>query len=454
MILFRSLGRRHLDGHKELSKHSDIITLSSKAGAKVYYPTFSPNNKPMNVLVKPGDKVKVGQKIMERTDFYVPIYSSVSGTVLADENVLSAQIGRQIKHLVIENDGLDELAEPLKTVNLDSSKEEIFAAIKEAGLVGMGGAGFPTYIKYQNPKGIDTLLVNGVECEPFITTDFITMSKEVEFLLTGCELLMKASGASKAIIAIKVHKDEQRDAIKAQLDAHPHISLVEVPDVYPMGWERALIKHVIKKEYNRLPAEAGVVINNGQTVLSLGKVLTTGRTVADRTVTVSGDAVKHPANVVCKIGTLASELIEACGGYVGGQTTLIPGGPMTGKAQTSDKFPIIMQMGALTILKYKEYKEEPCLRCGSCTAHCPAGLQPVEIRNAHKLKDTERMIKLNVMDCVSCGLCSYSCPSHIELTKTMDMAKTVVRFKLTQQAALEAAKKAAAEEKAKAAENK
>ena len=430
MILFRSSGRRHLNGHKNLSKDSEIINLGSKQGSKVYFATVAPNNTPITVLVNPGDKVKVGQKIAERTDFYVPIYSSVSGTVLEQENVFSAIAGKQIKHIVIENDGLDTPAEPLSTVTLESSKEEIFAAIKEAGLVGMGGAGFPTYVKYNNPQGIKTLFVNGVECEPFLTTDYVAMKQEALDLVEGCELLMKASGAENAIIAIKVHKKAATDAVKAQLASHPNIKVVEVPDVYPMGWERTLIQQVFKKEYNRLPAEIGVVINNAQTVISLNKVLTTGRPTTTRLVTVSGDAVKNPTNVLCRIGTLAKELIEACGGLVSEDAHLIPGGPMCAKAVNTDVFPMYMQMGALTILKPVIYQEEPCLRCGSCTHHCPAALQPVEIRRALKSNDYERLFKLNVMSCVECGMCSYCCPSRIELTDSIKTAKNVVKAKM------------------------
>ena len=156
MILFRSVGRKHLNGFKELSKHSEIIKLGSKAESKVYFSTMAPNNTPIKILVNVGDHVKVGQKIAERTDFYVPIYSPVSGTVLEQENIFSTIANRPIKHVVIENDGNDETCEPLKTVTIESSQEEIFNAIKEAGLVGLGGAGFPTYVKYNNPKNIHT----------------------------------------------------------------------------------------------------------------------------------------------------------------------------------------------------------------------------------------------------------------------------------------------------------
>ena len=432
MSLFSSSIGRHLNGHKELSKHAEIIDLRAKAGQKVYFPTICSNNTPLNVLVKPGDKVKAGQKIAERTDFYVPIYASVSGTVLDEEVLFSTNVNKPIKHIVIESDGTHKQNRKLKTVTLESTQEEIFKAIKEAGLVGLGGAGFPTYVKYNNPQNIHTLLVNGVECEPFLTTDYVQMSREVEYLMSGCELLMKASGAEKAIIAIKVHKEDVKNAVNSKLAEHPNIKLVEVPDKYPMGWERTLIRQIFKKTYNKLPSEVGIVINNGQTVIELAKVLLEGHPMTERMVTVSGDAIKEPHNVLINIGTQAKELIEACGGITVEDCNLIPGGPMCSKAVNNDVFPINMQMGALTVLKVRTFVEEPCLRCGACTGHCPAGLQPVEIRSALKAKDYDRLLKLDVLSCVECGMCSYTCPSRIELTDAVKNAKPVVKFKMAQ----------------------
>lgn len=431
MSLFGSKGRRHLDGHKDLTKHQEIISLvhGENAPKEVYFPTMSPNGKPITFTVKVGDAVKVGSRIGTRTDFYVPIYSSVSGTVKEQKMLFSPSVGRPIQHVVIENDGQYVEDEPLKTVTLESSKEEIFEAIKEAGLVGMGGAGFPTYIKYNNPQGIHTLLVNGVECEPYLTTDFFRMQSDVDALLLGCEYLMKASGASKAIIAFKVHKEEVKIAIEGKLSEHPNIEIKEVPDQYPMGWERTLIKQVFKKEYDRLPSEVGVVVNNAQTVIELGRTLSTGKVVATRLVTVSGDGVNNPTNVLCPIGTLAKELVAACGGYAEGDINLIPGGPMCAKAVNKDDFVVTIPLGSLTILKFVAIKAEPCLRCGACSNNCPAGLQPVELKIAFERKDTDRMEKLNIMSCVECGMCSYVCPSKIEVTDTIKKAKLIYKLK-------------------------
>lgn len=430
MGLFCSKGRNHLEGYKELSKHSEIIKIDASAGFKVYFPTMSPNKKPIEFVVKPGDHVLEGQLIGHRTDFYVPIYSSVSGTVLENEKIFSAQIGTPIPHVVIESDGKHEIAKPLKTVTLADPKEAIFEAIKESGMVGMGGAGFPTYVKYMSDKPIDTIIANGVECEPFLTTDFVTCMKEASELLGGLELMMKASGASHAIVAIKVHKEEVRDAINNKLSTHPNITLMELPDLYPMGWEKVLIEECLGRTYEKLPADCGCIVNNSQTIINLYKVLTTGLPFTKRLVTVSGDAIKNPTNVLCSIGTLSNVLLEAAGGYsTDGEVSLLPGGPMCSKAQINDAFPILIQNGSLTVLKYKKLRTDACLSCGTCSAHCPAHLQPVEIKRAFEAKNVDRMIQLNAMSCVECGTCSFVCPSRIEVTDTIKKCKMLIRLR-------------------------
>lgn len=431
MGLFGSKGRNHLNGYKELSKHSEIITLEANEGTKVYFPTMAPNKTAITYDVKEGDKVLAGQKIGTRTDFYVPIYSSVSGTVSANEKVFSTQLGMPIPHVVIVSDGKNELAEPLKTVTLDSSVDEIFDAIKESGICGMGGAGFPTYVKYsgKNNGKIHTLLINGVECEPYLTTDFVKSIEDADKVVAGAELLMKVCGAEKCLICLKVHKEEARDALKAACEGHANITVREVPDQYPMGWEKTLIQEVMKKTYERLPSEVGVIVNNLQTVLSMGDVLLTGRPVTDRLVTVSGDAIANPTNVRIKLGMTADLLINACGGYSAEEVSLIPGGPMCSKSVSTDKFPMLLPMGSLTILKFKKMVADQCLRCGACSLNCPAQLQPVELKRAFECKDVDRMIALDAMSCVECGTCSYVCPSHIEVTDYVKKCKGLVRLR-------------------------
>lgn len=429
MGLFGSKVGNHLKGYKNLTKHEEVLILDCPKGHKVYFPTLAPNKTPINFDVKPGDKVKMGQRIGMRSDFYVPIYCSVSGTVLENENVFSPVHNGLIPHLVIESDGLNTQGKLLKTVTLESSQQEIMDAMKEAALVGMGGAGFPTYVKYNNPDDIDTLIVNGVECEPYLTTDFLMMQQEPERLLQGTQFLMKAFTCSRAVIAIKVGKPEVVAAIKPLADKYPEIDLVEVPDVYPMGWERVLIKQVLKRTYNKLPSECGVIVNNAQTIINLATCLLEGKVPTERLVTVSGNAIKEPHNVRCKIGTLASELIELCGGYTEEEINLLPGGPMCSKAVTNDHFPILLPNGALTVLKHIKYNTVACLRCGTCTNSCPAGLQPVELKRAFEAKDVDRMLKLDVMACIECGTCSYVCPSKIEVTDYVKKCKALARLR-------------------------
>ena len=429
MGIFSSRGKRHLDGHKDLTHHDEFIDIRGSV-KNIYIPLVLPNRKEIELMVKEGDSVKVGTRIGTRTDFYVPIYSPVSGVVKANELRFNATVGRPVNHVVIENDfKYAKLENVLNKVTLDSTQEEIFAAIKEAGLVGLGGAGFPTYVKYNNPKNIHSLLINAVECEPYLTTDYHAIKNDTEYLLKGAQLLVKALGAKEAVVAFKVKKDDMKAKIEELLPQYEGIRIVEVPDAYPMGWERTLIKQVFKKEYNMLPSEVGVVVNNAQTVISLGHALLDGEVLSKRLVTVSGNGVANPTNVICPIGTPASELVAACGGYVGEEIDLIPGGPMCGKAQMKEDFPIAPQIGSLTVLQHVKVESQACLRCGECTMHCPAGLQPVEIQIAVKKGDVQRMLDLKAKSCVECGMCSYVCPSHIEVTENMKKAKLQIRLK-------------------------
>ena len=217
MGIFSSIGKKHLDGHKELTHYDSFIDICDSV-KNVYLPVVSPNLKNIDILVKEGDTVKVGTRIGTRTDFYVPIYSPVSGVVKANEVRFDAACGRPVNHIVIENDfKYAKLENALNKVTLESSQEEIFAAIKEAGLVGLGGAGFPTYVKYNNPVGIHTLLINAVECEPYLTTDYHAIKRDTEYLLKGAQLLVKALGASEEIIAFKVKKDDMKYQISSYL---------------------------------------------------------------------------------------------------------------------------------------------------------------------------------------------------------------------------------------------
>lgn len=427
-MIISSKGKRHINGHKELTAHNEVVDLKNdkEICKEVYFPVLAPNGKEMEVLVKEKDEVKVGTVICKRNDFYVPIYSSVSGRVKEIKSMYNSALGRPCNHLVIEND-FKYTKELLKTIDYKTSdKETILNAIKEAGIVGLGGAGFPTYVKYSSNAVINSLLINAVECEPYLTTDYITMKNNVNYLLEGASILMKVSGATETVIAFKNNKKDLKETIEKELGNYPNIRIVEVKDRYPMGWEKLLVKTVYKKTYDKLPSEIGVVVNNAQTVISVAKALIDGEVISDRLLTVSGDAI-NPTNVIVPVGTLAKNILERCG-YTAEEVCVLAGGPMTSKSNITDEFAIQTNNGGLTIMKKKVYETLPCLRCGKCIENCPAGLQPIQIKNAFDEKNVKDLQAFDCSKCVECGMCSFVCPSHIELTDALRKAKMYLRI--------------------------
>ncbi len=414
--------RKHVDGHKELTSHSQLINV--EAGNEVFIPLTNMGSVAVEVLVKEGDEVKVGTKVALRNDhFCVPLFSSVSGTVKGIKKVMHASL-KPIDHLVIENDYKYDEEAPLNSIDpKTTSNEELVEFMMNAGIVGCGGAGFPTYIKYKGIKGIDTLVINAVECEPYITADYKVMHDQLDDLVVGVNTLKKMCNANKAYVCIK---ETKKDFIPVLRDAFKDFNDIEVkavPDVYPMGWERTLVYQVMKKRYDRLPSEIGVIVNNATTAIAFAQAMRTGMPIVKKVVTVSGDGVNTPSNVEVAVGVSAAEIIKASGGYVGEDILLIAGGPMMGKTITNDQFVITPYSNAITVLKNKGKNEVACLRCGKCSDHCPSGLQPVRINMAEKTKDFYTLEKLCAMDCIECGLCTYICPSKIDVTEGIRRAK-------------------------------
>jgi len=420
MAFFIGPMQKHLNGQKELTSSSEVKTLSPE---KVYIALVQGNAK-IDVLVSEGDYVKVGTKIAERNDhFYVPMFASVSGKVLGIEKRFHTS-RKKVDHLIIENDNKYDLLENLNTLDYEkATKSEIVEFIKEKGIVGCGGAGFPTYVKYNGVTTCETLIINAVECEPYITADYRSIHNYLADFLRGTKALFKASGANVCKVAVKVTKKEFIEELQKELASINNINVVAVPDVYPMGWERTLIKNLENKRYDRLPIEAGCVVSNATTAIALGKAMETGSPIVSKIVTVSGNGIKEPSNVEAPVGTIVKEIIEVCGGYNSEEILLLAGGPMMGPAQMNEDFTVAAQSNAYTVLKYVEELETPCLRCGACVENCPAGLQPVNIMNANKSKDVALLDKLNYAACIECGMCTYVCPSKIEVTEHVRRAK-------------------------------
>jgi electron transport complex protein RnfC len=436
MNIFSSLVPVKLDGHKTLTSHDAVKVVSNHAIQQVFISIVAPNGVEIELFVKEGDAVQVGTILGRRKDMYVPFFSSVSGKITAKVNLYNPVIGRATAHLQIDNDFLNTPAKPLTIYSFESSADDLIQGIKEAGITGLGGAGFPTYIKYEGAKGkpVDFVIINGVECEPYLSTDYHAAQMYALDVMQGAELLRLAAHAKYALIAFKNTKMAIKDALTPFLDRFPHVKIKTVPDAYPMGWETTLVKQLTGRTFQKLPIEAKCIVNNITTTMHVARALLQGKPILERIVTVSGEGIKHPANVKAPLGTLMSKLVEDLGGYGLDEATAFLGGPMSAKAIVDDKFALQPHFGAYTVLAPQENSEEPCLRCGACTAACPAFLQPIEIKNALDSDNTARLLKLDAMKCVECGICSYVCPSKIEVTEAVRKSKVKVRIAMAKAA--------------------
>ncbi len=421
MSLIFSKMSKHLAGHKDLTSNNDVIKVNDID--TVFIPLANGNSSNFDVFVKAGDHVKVGTKLGQRNDgLVVPVFSSVSGVVKAIETHKHS-LG-EIDHVVIENDKKFENEQFDAFDWKTASREELVEFTKDKGIIGCGGAGFATYVKYQRPDGINKVIINAVECEPFITADYKEIDAYVEYLMTGALAMKKMSEAKEVVIAIKVGKKYLTDKMRAALP-DSSVTVVEVPDAYPMGWERTLIRHLEKKEYENLPAELGLVVNNSTTAISLAQALETGMPIVNKFVTVSGDALSKPTNVEVLVGTPVSELLKIAEVNTD-EVVLINGGPMMGSSMDNDEFVVTPYTNAITVMNEVQTNAIPCLRCGACSDYCPAGLQPVRIMQAYRAKDWDMVRELRADKCIECGLCSYVCPSKIEVSNEVRLAKTII----------------------------
>lgn len=419
MSLFRGAMRVQMKGHKELTEHKNIITIHPQT---VAIPLFGSDPNP-EIFVNVGDEIKVGTKLAQFSKpFIVPVYSSVSGKVEAIED-RQFQTLKKVKHVVVSNDQQYAKANNPTIDYTTASKEELVEFMMNSGLIGCGGAGFPTYVKYKFAKDIDKLIINAVECEPYITSDYKTIETDFDTVLVGIKAMHKMSGAKEVLVAIKESHPELIELVNEKLKNEKDIQCVKVPDVYPMGWERTLVYQLTNKRYDRLPSEVGCVVDNSTTAYWFAKAMLNGEPIMNRMITVSGDGIAEPCNVVAPIGTSVQELVKACGGYTGENLVVCFGGPMMGSTIINDSVSMDRQNNALTVLKKVDVEEIACLRCGRCSDNCPSGLQPVRIAQANKSKDMNRLAKLNVMKCVECGLCTYVCPSKIAVTENVRRAK-------------------------------
>lgn len=428
MKLFESIGHMHLTGiekTKELTEKKPVKKIDNEYCKNIYIPIVDAKAMPINLKVAVGDEVKVGTLIGTYMVFgnEMPVFSTVSGKIIGEEMLFHAGIGRPVKHFNIENDYKYDCIQVCKPFTKDDNADVIIENMQKLALVGLGGAGFPTFVKYKNVKDIDTLIINGVECEPFITTDYVAMKNESNLLIEGVELFLKASGAKKAYICFKNDRRDVKEELDKLLVNHPNIEVKMVANAYPMGWEKNLVKAAVHRTYNKLPSEAHVIVNNVQTAIEFAKSSKTGFIMNAKQITVSGEGIKENGNIVLPIGTKIGNLVQFMGGYNVDEGVVLLGGPMCSKALMNDNVAILANANALTVLKKVIRKAEPCLRCGACTEHCPANVQPVEVKFCVETKNMERLALLNPNACVGCGLCSYVCPSFIDVADFVKKGK-------------------------------
>lgn len=390
---------------------------------------------PAKPLVKPGDQVFLGQPIGDSDAFVsAPIHSSVSGIVEKIEKIRSATGGHDTL-VVIKSDKKQTPWEGIALPEV-SSYEEFVREIRKSGLVGLGGAAFPTHVKFKpkNPDTLNTLIINGAECEPFITSDYRTMLENTEDILSGIQLTAKYLAIEEVIIAIENNKPKAIALFKKIiLDRQlKNISVRTLNSSYPQGAERVLIFEATGKIINAgmLPAELGVLVSNIATVAFIGQYFRTGMPLVSKKITVDGSAVKTPANLLVPIGTPIIDVIDACDGYRGKPEKILMGGPMMGRTVFSDSVPILKNNNAILAFTGKQAvvpEETQCINCGRCFYACPFDLMPYALSKAYDKKDAAELERLRVVQCMECGSCSYVCPAHKPLSFTNKIGKELVK---------------------------
>ncbi len=434
MAIFKKLARSALGAnvpHNKNTENFETVTMPAPSRVKILLKQHI--GTPTKAVVKKGDEVKVGTLVGESQGFVSSnVYSSVSGKVFGIEEVMTSS-GEMISAVVIDSDSLQT---PVETATAKEVTDftSFIEAVKESGLVGLGGAGFPTFIKLspQNLNEVDTLIINGAECEPFITSDYREMMENGEDLIEGIKLIQKYLDIKNVVIGIEKNKPKAIEHLTNLAKDMNGVKVQTLPSVYPQGAEKVLIEATTGKEVPRgeLPFSVGVIVLNVTTTSFISKYIKTGMPLVSKTITVDGDCITTPKNVIVPIGTSIKDVVEFCDGYSSEVGKIIMGGPMMGQAVANDEASIIKQTNAITVFgteKARKDKIEPCIRCARCTTACPIGLAPVEIALALSINDADEIKELQADLCMECGCCSFVCPAKRPVTQTMIQAKDFLR---------------------------
>ncbi|MCD8087303.1 MAG: electron transport complex subunit RsxC [Oscillospiraceae bacterium] len=452
-MLFKTHGGVHPNDKKAPANEAAISTIPQPA--QVVIPMSQHIGAPCTPLVAVGDQVKLGQKIGEaKAPVSAPVHASVSGKVVAIEPRLN-NLGNMVTAVIIENDFKDTPAEDMFPAPAEAleSPEQIADLIREAGIVGMGGATFPTAFKITSGWGkVDTVIINGAECEPYITSDHRTMLEHPDELLKGIELIMRACKVDHAYFGIELNKKFAIDLLNFKGAKAMGIEIVPLKCQYPQGAEKTLIKTITGREVppGGLPAQVGCAVFNTFTAYSVYRACYEGWPAIERVVTVSGSAIAQPKNVKVRVGTSMEWVFEQTGGFAKEPWKIIMGGPMMGLAQYDLAVPCGKGTAALLAFAEDENRnvENPtCIRCGQCIDACPMNLQPIYLYMYEEKGDLEMLQKLNITDCVECGACTYICPGRLHLTHAFKTGKAKLQAYNAALKAKEEAEKAKADEK-------
>ncbi len=419
--------------HRKNTQDKPVVRIDTPKTVKI--PMSMHIGKPARPVVKVGDLVKVGTKIGEADGVVsAPIFASVSGKVTKIQDFMLYN-GAYTSAVVIESDGEMVPDESIAPPVIES-REGFIDAIRESGIVGLGGAGFPTHVKLNaDPARIEYLIVNGAECEPYVTSDTYTMTARGEDMKIALATLGKYLGIKTVIIGIESNKKaaiRSMQLLAEDMKPSCDVSVKVLPPVYPQGGEKVLIYHCTGRvlPVGKLPIDVGCIVINCTTLAAIGAYLKTGMPLVEKCVTVDGGAVKEPQNVIAPIGTSMADMFAFCGGLVTDPAKLIYGGPMMGLTVPSAELPIIKNTNAILALSEKEAKlpkTSACIRCGSCINTCPFGLAPMHIAKAYHDKNAKALEELSVNACMECGCCSFVCPANRPLVQTNKLSKAFLR---------------------------
>jgi len=432
------MGGVHPDENKLTS---DIATQVAPLPKEAVFPLSQHIGAPAKPVVQKGDKVKVGSLLAEAGGFVsAPIHSSVSGTVLRIDAAVDATGYRKPVIVVkVEGDEWEEAIDrsgKLETIEAhpELTPEEIVNRIKAAGVTGMGGAGFPTYIKLCPPPTAkaECVILNGVECEPYITADYRLMMEHADEILVGLGLLMKAAKVTKGYIGIEENKPKAIELFEQKTASNPDIAIVPLAKKYPQGGEKQLVDAVIGRQVPAppaIPVNVGAIVQNVGTAFAVYEAVMKRKPLFERYTTVTGKCLAKPGNFLVRMGTPMTDLINLCGGMSEGDNKLLAGGPMMGKALSTTDVPVCKGTNSITILSGDDARRkpvQPCIRCAKCVSACPMGLEPYLLATASALKNWEKVEQAGVTSCIECGSCQFTCPAHRPLLDNIRLGKSTV----------------------------